>query len=259
MARTQMPQSNGNLRNYHTMNSLLKSSVSSVTLALFLSSSAYATDLRPMKDSPSSVLDAPVANHSWQGPYIGVGVGYRWQSWDKAAECILVLDESKKTRHGGHGDDADECGDAGRGHRGHWEYDAAGAEDADSFIITGRAGYDWQSGSIVFGAFGEVNWLNANTDHFADAELSYAVGARAGFLVNPRLLAYLNAGVELTDFNGLDTLTAPFVGAGLELMIADGWTVAPELRMAFEKDGDLPSGASKDDPITARILLLKKF
>jgi len=59
------------------------------------------------------------------------------------------------------------------------------SEDANGFIATGRAGYDWQRGDIVFGLFGEVNWLNANTSHFADANFSGAIGPRLDISLRP--------------------------------------------------------------------------
>jgi len=68
----------------------------------------------------------------------------------------------------------------------------------------------------------------------------------------------VNGGVEFTDFNlGLGTSVEAFGGGGLELALANGWSLAPEVRINFKDNGDLPSSIRKDDPLTARLLLLK--
>ncbi len=56
------------------MQSLLKSSASTLVLASFLAGSAYASDLGGMKDSPSS--DPIVVGQSWTGPWAAVLAGY---------------------------------------------------------------------------------------------------------------------------------------------------------------------------------------
>lgn len=253
--------------------------------AALTGSGAYAADVFGRGDSLKD--SGPVsAARSWQGPYVALGGGYRWHNWDSVGQTILGSDakctdalgnpsgrDGDQSTHGVWDGTEEHCdGKTFAKVDGRWvripdAYQGATPdqvtpghdEDADSWIVTGRVGHDWQSGRIVFGVFGEANWLDAGTTHFADADFLYGGGSRLGYLINDRLLAYVNAGVELTDYSGLDTKVDPFLGGGLELLLADGWSVAGEGRWTFADDGDLPASVSNNDPVTVRALIVKKF
>lgn len=237
----------------------MKNSVlAALALALLSSSAAFAADPFDKRGGGSKDVAVAAADKPWQGPYVAIGGGYRWHNWDSLKQAICTTSMSGPDIVQDWTGTEEECEDQS----GHQDYDvveAAHDEDADSWIATGRLGHDWQSDRVVFGVFGEANWLDASTAHFTDTEFLYGGGARLGYLLNDRLLAYINAGIELTDYSGLDTKVDPFLGGGLELLLADGWSVAGEGRYTFADDGELPASASNNDPITVRALLVKKF
>lgn len=235
-------------------------------IVALMSSGALGADVFGRGDSLKDSGSVPAAK-SWQGPYVGVGIGYRWHNWDSAKQCLGYGDDGvfNPGENGEWTGKEEDCWDTSKPAYKEAIEDAPGAfvaaqdEDADSWIVTGRVGHDWQSGRVVFGVFGEINWLDAGTTHFPDADFLYGGGARLGYLLNDRLLAYVNGGIELTDYSGLDTKVDPFLGGGLELLLADGWSVAGEGRYTFADDGDLPATFSNNDPVTIRALLIKKF
>mgnify|MGYP001062215393 CR=1 FL=1 len=228
--------------------------------AALMSSGAYAADVfgrDSLKDSGSTV----VSSSPWQGPYVALGGGFRWHNWDSLATAALCNGAPNLPGDGWDGS-ASDCNGQSSGPDVFTPADVAHDENSDGWVVTGRVGYDWRAqgySRVVFGVFGEANWVEADTDHFADAEFVYGGGARLGYLLTDRLLAYINAGVELTEYSGLDTKVDPFLGGGLELLLADGWSVAGEGRWTFADDGDLPAGTTNNDPVTARLLLIKKF
>ncbi len=238
--------------------------------AALMSSGAYAADVFG-RESLKDGAPAAVGSSPWQGPYVAIGGGYRWHNWEGigipgAGECEVDPSGSSNSFKV-YGLTEAECDRLDKPNTS-VDYDEedpaipARAEDSDGWVVTGRIGYDWRAqgySRVVFGVFGEANWVEADTDHFADADFIYGGGARLGYLLNDRLLAYINAGIELTDYSGLDTKVDPFLGGGLELLLNDGWSVAGEGRWTFADDGDLPASVSNNDPVTARLLLIKKF
>lgn len=201
----------------------LSSLAAGVALSALMVTGAVAADI--FKGDASLKDDTNYASgavHSWQGPYVGVGVGYSWTKWEDDTKCEVLK------------------------------------EDADGWLVTGRVGYDWQRGRVVGGVFGDISWLDSHTDKFADAELSGRIGARLGYLLNGRLLGYVNGGLEITDFDGdVDTGVDPFLGGGLELLLGDGWSLAAEGALTFVSDDE--AGIEQDNLATARLMLLKKF
>jgi outer membrane immunogenic protein len=152
---------------------------SSIALAL-ASGSASAADLVPLK--------APVPASSWTGCYIDGGAGYGMWNQDHYVESTGLVAESVSTTDGGRG----------------W---------------LGRvgAGCDYQvSPRIVVGALGDYDWMGLNGTsnlNLTGAGLTptgvegneketgaWSVGARAGYLVTPRLLTYFDAGYTQTTF-----------------------------------------------------------
>lgn len=85
------------------------------------------------------------------------------------------------------------------------------SEGSDSGITGGiQVGFDKQLGRIVLGAFGDVNWSAIDGKDF-----DWTIGARAGFLVDPRFMIYGLAGYTQAEFDEA-TYAGWTVGAGAE-------------------------------------------
>jgi outer membrane immunogenic protein len=132
------------------------------------------------------------------------------------------------------------------------------------YFGTVGGGYDWQLNSAwVAGVFadvqfgnikGTVDYLNVQFVGTTSNKLSYAVGARVGYLIAPNVLSYVNGGYSHADFSQGTLLpndgTSPtfmtpkrsiggwFVGGGVENsldffgMTAPGWFMKTEYRVA---------------------------
>jgi outer membrane immunogenic protein len=177
---------------------------------------------------------APVVAARWSGLYANGGVGYgRW-----------VADESTNLVPGGV--NAPVVVTQRQGGKG-WLGRVGG-------------GYDHQfNGPIVAGVFadadfsslkGSIQDIAAGLDGRTKETWSWAVGARAGWLVAPNVLTYVNGGYTETRFSGttlilLGTglpffgLSTPafttdgwFFGGGMEAPIAPGWFWRNEYRFA---------------------------
>jgi outer membrane immunogenic protein len=134
-------------------------------------------------------------------------------------------------------------------------------------------GYDWQfngrwvAGVFADGQFGEIR--GSLSDPFGQIEgreklrTSYAAGVRAGYLVAPNVLSYVNAGYTGSEWSGVTLSTiAPigvnvsttpsfhrngfFVGGGVENNLdifgitAPGWFMKTEYRSSFYDRITLP-------------------
>jgi opacity protein-like surface antigen len=197
--------------------------LAALAAALISSGAAHGADILgkggSLKDS-----DPTYEVSRWQGPYVGLGVGHQWSEWKDDTHCEVLK------------------------------------EDADGWLVTGRVGYDWQRGRVVFGPVGELNWLNPkDTKNFDEAEFSGAVMFRAGYLVNERVLVYGIGGIEIIGYDELDEVVNPTLGGGLEFLLGDGWTLLGEGRVTWASNEDLPAGIDKDDVVTARAMVVKRF
>jgi outer membrane immunogenic protein len=216
---------------------------SSVALAL-ASGSALAADLVPFKAPPPAM--------SWTGCYIDGGAGYGMWNQDHYVETSGLVAESQSTTDGGRG----------------W---------------LGRvgAGCDYQvSPSIVIGAFGDYDWMGLNgtsnlnlagtTVGLSGVEgnekenNAWSVGARAGYLITPRLLTYFDAGYTQTTFGqvnynngatGVATgLSVPattykgwFIGGGTEYALNMAWI--PIQGLFWRNEYRFDSYSSRDIPL----------
>ena len=219
---------------------MLKTASTSVValIATFLAAApASATDIYHQGSANDLVVDAPAPAKSWTGPYIGIGVGY------EAFRTEGSFEYDTFEYHNG---------------KGHYHKTGTEAFGYDTFdgnvIVTGRIGYDQQSGQVVFGAFVEGNWLNIDSA-LGDAEWSYAGGGRLGLLCGGAL-CYLNGGWEFIELDGAD-IDNPFAGAGLEAQLGSGFSGALEARYSFREEDKL--GVEVKDTFSARLMLLKKF
>jgi outer membrane immunogenic protein len=129
------------------------------------------------------------------------------------------------------------------------------AETHDAWLITGRVGYDIQRGRFVFGPFGDIEWLGLNDDR--GHNFNAALGLRAGVLVESRLLAYVNGGIEFAGLDADEGDEAGFLGGGLEYALGGGWSLSGEGRVTFAAEEG--SHWEVDDVYSVRALLNKKF
>jgi outer membrane immunogenic protein len=168
--------------------------------------------------------------YNWSGFYLGAGGGYGMFSLDTSLTVNGTLESDNQTW-------------GGRGWFG-----------------TVTAGFDHAfSNRIVGGVFADVDFSNIK-GHFADTwweasgrithNRAWAVGARAGYLVLPSVLTYVNGGFTQARFSGVtlfdfgrpnspsgDSLPAQtysgwFVGGGVETALWSGFFVKTEYRYA---------------------------
>lgn len=147
------------------------------------------------------------ANYNWTGFYVGGGGGYGMLDADQHS-LDGGVQSSIETRAGGRG-----------------------------YFGTVSGGYDWQINPTwvvgIFGdaQFGDINSTIANTDfsRFGTTKnnLSYAAGARIGYLVAPNVLSYINGGWSHAEFKGTDLTSSSGLPSGSSIgnFSRDGWFV----------------------------------
>jgi hypothetical protein len=199
---------------------------------------ANATDLLDGLNDPAPQGTAV----NWTGPYIAIGMGYEAFRSEESASFY----------------DPDKCGSGGAQtdscNSSHDMTTVLLNEYDGKAIVTGRIGYDQQSGGAVYGAFVEGNWLNLESA-LGDAEWSYGAGARVGLLCGGAL-CYINGGWEFIELED-ETIDNPFAGGGLEVSFGDGWGGALEGRYSFRDDNE--GGVDVKDVVSGRLMLIKKF
>jgi outer membrane immunogenic protein len=194
-------------------------------------------------DMPVKAPIAPaVAAYSWTGLYVNGGGGYGMWAADTTTVsattgiCVLCVEQ----RQGGQG-----------------------------WFGTVGAGFDYQvSSRIVLGVFGDVDFgsikgtIQDQGPFFVGTiknDWSWAVGGRAGWLVTPAILSYVNAGYSQAHFTSarmVSTVTGIpnpagfatpafktngwFIGGGVEAMFAPGWFWRNEYRYAHYGKETLP-------------------
>jgi outer membrane immunogenic protein len=189
----------------------MKKFVLALTALAAFTGSAVAADL---SSAPAYRAPPVVAPPSWTGFYIFGGAG--GGIWDAntgtsvtpgtgGSGCILCINQ----KQGG-----------------------------DGWFGTAGAGYDWQfSPKWVFGIlgdgqFGSIKGSIQDQNPFAvgneKLQDTWAVGARAGYLVAPNVLSYVNAGYTGSNWSGT-TLVSTFTGGSLgthtDSFSAQGWFV----------------------------------
>lgn len=257
--------------------------ISIAALALLIAGPALGADVRAKRAEtsapiPTPTYSAPEDTRPWQGPYIGVGVGYGWQDWSRegsagtaaipgtpAVAAVPPSCSNPDMDHGGWNGTAADCRSG---------YNAGAAPipavqgtpavpgtpaasgTEEGFFVTGRVGYDFQHSPLVFGPFAELNY-SMNDD--SAAEWSGAIGGRLGFLIDPRVLAYVNGGIEITDYDNIsgETEYNGFAGGGLEFLLNGGWSLSGEGRVSFVEE--TISGTEIDNLYTVRAIFAKRF
>lgn len=214
------------------MKTLLTSSVSVAVLSLFLSAPAFAADLGgSAKDSPSSILDLPIAKN-WQGPYIGAFGGWGWGSVDQ------------RELNGG--------------------VDHEASYDPDGVFGGVTVGYNVQFKNIVAGVEVEGGWMDAKGDGKMDSSNPHAdqnleleggfyglVAGRLGIAIDRTLIygkggwAYFDGEASQDSTNphfdhstkGTDAFSGFAYGGGVEQKIGTGLSVKVEyLHFDFGKE-----------------------
>jgi len=104
----------------------------------------------------------------------------------------------------------------------------ASSSDHDDGLVAGvQIGYNWQSNYFVYGLEGDLSLAEGSVDWLA------SVRGRAGYLLDPRLLAYATLGFGFA--NAGDTESDLVFGLGLEGRINPTTT----LRLEYLSYGDL--------------------
>lgn len=158
----------------------------------------------------------PIVMYKWTGLYVGINGGGAWG-------------------------------------RSHHNFDSAGTTTGDYNIsgglVGGTLGYNWQTGPVVFGLEGDIDWANikgsANCPNPAftcgtkDTWLGTFRG-RVGYAGWDRVLLYITGGLAFGDIKaeiptgpvslpgGSTTRAGWTVGAGIEYGFAPNWSVKAE-------------------------------
>src|SRR5262245_28815106 len=137
--------------------------------------------------------------------------------------------------------------------------------DGDGFLGTVIIGYDRQfAPGWVAGVFADFDFSDISVAD-VDQTFSWAIGARLGGLITPKTLLYATGGYTQTELEGGLEGTADgfFVGAGLEHMLRDNWSLRLEYRYSeFEADVEVGGVAAGDAEVTShtgRLVLSYKF
>jgi outer membrane immunogenic protein len=152
---------------------------------------------------------APAARVNWTGFYLSGGGGYGLWAADQQSTSAFSFPAgqvSPSSRTGGRG-----------------------------YFGTVSGGYDWQiNPTWVIGVFGDAQFGDIkgtyNVQSITDVgttknNLSYAAGARLGYLVAPNVLSYVNGGYSHADFSSsvLTSATGGAVGYTIPKAHYDGW------------------------------------
>jgi outer membrane immunogenic protein len=207
----------------------MKRLILGVAAALMLGAGQAAADGLPNRggvrgpDGPE-----PVGTWNWTGFYVGAGIG----------GGVLEVNN-------------DGFGQSG---------------DGEGILGTVIIGYDRQFGpGWVWGVFADFDFSDISADVGGvdvDQVYTFSVGGRLGGLITPKTLLYATGGYTQTELEGLLDGTADgfFVGAGLEHILRDNWSLRLEYRYSeFEAD---VVNAPEDAELTShtgRLVLSYKF
>ena len=178
-----------------------------VAAALLLTVAQAAADGLPSKGHVKGVT---AAAPNWTGFYVGVGIG----------AGAVVSDVSFN-----------------RGSRELFGLDGIGAEGVFGTVTVG---YDrvirpgWVAG--VFADYDFGSNISTDISHLGSIDLDHAwsIGGRAGFLTSPSTLVYGTVGYTQAEFDFFgatsETFDGFFVGAGIETLLRQDWTLKLEYR-----------------------------
>lgn len=235
-------------------------SSSAIALAsVFFANSAAGADLGNKGDPTASDYTAPT-RFTWSGGYIGGRFGYSNANHNLGVEEFFkdYCGDSFETELGfedGDRDNRENYLNADGGLTCPTDKKPAGA---DSIVVAGQSrevasldglnssgitggfqiGYDHQFGRFVLGAFGSYDLSGMDTTaSIGDIDLTliekgdeWSVGARAGYLLHPRVLAYVLAAYTQAEWTFGDALT------GEKDVTFDGITVGGGLEYALTQN-----------------------
>jgi outer membrane immunogenic protein len=218
--------------------------VAGIAAAAFCGGPALAADM-PTKAPVYQAAPAPM--FSWTGLYAGIGLGARWMDSDWTTTAAF---------------------DPGGGAFAS-STDPNATFSSAAFRISGYAGYNWQVAPVwVVGIEGDFGWANnhdtlgsripglgvLNNGSFTEVKGTWdaSLRARAGYLVNPALLAYVTGGAAFQHVEAIATCPADTfvcnpafgtqsfsnssnrvgwtVGGGLETLFMQHWLARIEYR-----------------------------
>lgn len=204
----------------------MKRLIAGVAAALMLSAGQAAADGLPDSGAVRGPEGPEVATWNWTGFYLGAGIGGG------------MLDV---------------------------ETDVFGDGDGEGILGTVVLGYDRQFGPRwVAGMFADFDFSDISADvggFDVDQTYSWSVGGRLGGLITPKTLLYGTGGYTQTELEGglEGTADGYFVGAGMEHMLRENWTLKLEYRYSdFEADVDV-GGDAELSSHTGRLVLSYKF
>ncbi len=202
---------------------LLACSIATLT---FASASAIATE---------AAAQGPGATTDWTGFYAGVHLGYGYGDGDGSTGLLpspVAFGAAPFTS----------------------------SIDFDGFAAGGQAGFNWQSGSFLFGVEADLAWTDIDgtdrvtplstaggtpiaawfQDGTADVNWFGTLRARAGIFANPTTMIYLTGGaafadVEYTTFTSF-TPAPMFQYAGSDSETAMGWTAGGGVEWSIGAD-----------------------
>jgi outer membrane immunogenic protein len=223
-------------------------------LALSAPVSAMAADLPRALPVKAPVM-APVV-YNWTGFYVGGNVGYSWgrDPYEIAGSSTIRTREFRgfNTPQPTLLSDVTVAGPA---------FASTGTANIDGAVAGGQVGYNWQTGMWVFGLETDLQWtgqrgstsfcltVGCPVGSFvanADYKLSWfgTFRARAGWLVDPRVLLYVTGGLAYGEVKidytsgvlglplaGTSTKTTRpgwTIGGGIEGALSNNWTVKAE-------------------------------
>lgn len=164
------------------------------------------------------VATTPVAAQTWSGPYAGFVIGAGLQRGD-AGEVVMfdtnldgTFNDVVRTAAGADAFSPGFCGGVATS-----PLPTAGCTaDSDGIDIGGRAGYDWQAGSLVFGVLADVSSpdISDGVTAFSTTPAFYAFSREMNVVTgfrgrlgagNARMLAYGTAGGAFARIDHLFT------------------------------------------------------
>lgn len=181
--------------------------LAAAAFAVAFAHTASAADLarkQPVYKAP------PMAVADWTGFYLGIAGGW---GWSNTSQTNTVTGAT------------------------------TGGFNGDGGLIGGTAGYNWQSGNVVFGLEGDMSWarIEASTTNNCVAGCNNRLDwlgtarARAGLLATPSTLAYVTGGAAFGGISsstagasGDDTKAGWMVGGGVEQKFAGPWSAKLE-------------------------------
>ncbi len=181
-------------------------------LALFAGLLAAGTAVAADKASPRLLPPAPAlpALYSWTGVYLGAQAGYSW-----GQERTVFSDTLARAFNG-----------------------AAFRQSSDTALGGAQAGFNYQTGSLVFGVEGDLEALDAKETLVAPGiaarirrDWQASVRGRAGFALD-RFMIYATGGAAFTDveFAVLDPATGL---AERATQSKTGWTAGAGVNFAY--------------------------